>query len=50
MTKTYFEVKNPVTTTKIIINTDSIENAVKRLKELGINIDPELLKASNFPN
>lgn len=50
MTKTYFEVKNPVTTTKIIINTDSIENAVKRLKELGIDINPALLTVSKFPN
>lgn len=45
-----FEVKHPQTSTRIIINTDSIDNAVLRLKELGIHVDPSLLKLSNFPN
>ncbi len=45
-----FEVKHPQTSTRIIINTDSIDSAVLRLKELGIHVDPNLLKLSNFPN
>jgi hypothetical protein len=50
MNEKRFEVKHPQTTTRIIINTDSIDNAVLRLKELGIHVDPNLLKLSNFPN
>jgi hypothetical protein len=49
MNEKRFEVKHPQTTTRIIINTDSIDNAVLRLKELGIYVDPNLLKLSNFP-
>lgn len=48
--KTRYELKDTQTTTRIIINTDSVDNAILRLKELGIHIDPNLLKLSNFPN
>ena len=46
--KTRFEMKDTQTTTRIIITTDTVDDAVLRLKELGINIDPQLLKISKF--
>ena len=48
MTKTRYELKDTQTTTRIIITTDTVDDAVKRLKELGITIDPQLLKISKF--
>ena len=46
--KKRFEMKHPQTTTRIIITTDTVDDAVLRLKELGITIDPQLLKISKF--
>jgi len=46
--KTRYELKDSKTTTRIIITTDTVNDAVLRLKELGITIDPELLKISKF--
>ncbi len=46
--KTRYELKDTQTTTRIIITTDTVDDAVKRLKELGITIDPQLLKISKF--
>jgi hypothetical protein len=46
--KTRFEMKDTQTTTRIIITTDTVDDAVLRLKELGITIDPQLLKISKI--
>lgn len=46
--KTRYELKDTQTTTRIIITTDTVDDAVLRLKELGITVDPQLLKISNF--
>jgi hypothetical protein len=46
--KNRYELKDTQTTTRIIITTDTVDNAVLRLKELGIDIDPQLLKISKF--
>jgi hypothetical protein len=46
--KTRYEMKDTQTTTRIIITTDTVDDAVLRLKELGITIDPQLLKISKF--
>lgn len=46
--KTRYELKDTQTTTRIIITTDTVDDAVLRLKELGITIDPQLLKISKF--
>lgn len=48
MTKKRYEYKDTQTTTRIIITTDTIDDAVLRLKEIGITIDPQLLKISKF--
>lgn len=46
--KIRYEMKDAQTTTRIIITTDTVDDAVLRLKELGITIDPQLLKISKF--
>lgn len=46
--KTRYEMEDAQTTTRIIITTDTVDDAVLRLKELGITIDPQLLKISKF--
>ena len=46
--KTRYEMKDAQTTTRIIITTDTVDDAVLRLKELGVTIVPQLLKISKF--